>query len=437
MQPIDALRGGGEIRFGGLPSAVELLVRGRPMVRYALRNVFRRVPLSVATVALLALAVALPAGLRTSLASFCAWAEEQERILGWDAVASFKVPLEERHVRETLRDKGVSAYEGYVQGYAPMRRADGVVEEMRVRGIPLGSDIIRFHLTGGRVFTGDDAEEAILNTAFSSDRPIRLGETVTLSRRGVEQRLRVVGVITDATLSTILLPRRTAQRFLDLEGKLSGVYLRFGGAPAAAAAVPTSRSPANAEISETIDGADDAAPAAAGAPPPAVRDTKTALLDDDMIAGVEVRSEFAEANLRYLAAFQVVILPFLALSAVLAFAFLLGVLGFLFLERATEYATLRSLGYDAAEIARIVLTEVAVLGAAGLVVSLGTWAATAYALRAPMARTWFFVPLELRAVDLAVCAGPTAMFLLLAVLPGVRGIVRMDLSAALRGRALG
>jgi ABC-type lipoprotein release transport system permease subunit len=440
--PAGALRGAGEVLFVGLPRLFERALRGSPQVRYALRNVFRRVPLSLATATLVALAVALPASLLTSLSSWDEWAKGQAACLGWDAIATFKVPLTEDHVREVMADKGVGAWDGYVQGYAPMRREDGVVEEMRLRGIPLGSDIIRFHLTAGRVFTSDDADEAILNSAFSRERPARIGEVITLMRKGVTRRLKVVGLITDATLSTVILPKITAARFLELEGKVSGAYLRYGAAPKVGAPPGLAEAPraaktaaSKAEILETIEGVDE--PALVPPPPRVFKDTKTALLDDDLVTAVQVRTEFAEANLRYLASFNVIVLPFVALSGILAFFFLVSVLGFLLLEREAEYATLRSMGYATAEIARIVFTEVGVLGAAGLVISLGTWAATAYALRDPMAKTWFSVPLEFRVSDFVACSVPTLLFLALAALPGIRALLRMDLSTALRGRALG
>ena len=112
-------------------------------------------------------------------------------------------------------------------------------------------------------------------------------------------------------------------------------------------------------------------------------------------------------------------------------------LGFLLVERETEYATLRSMGYAASEITRIVLVEVGVLAAVGLVLSLGTWAATAYALREPMTKTWFLIPLDFRLHDFAVASVPTLFFLAFAALPGIRALMRMNLSSALRGRAFG
>src|SRR5690606_37646844 len=132
----------GEIRFVGLPPSLERMLAGSTSVRYAIRNVFRRVRLSLATATLVALAVALPAGLLTSIASWDTWAKDQAARLRWDAIATFKVPLEEPHVGEMMADKGVAAWDGYVQGYATVRRADGIVEEMRVRGLPARSDLV-------------------------------------------------------------------------------------------------------------------------------------------------------------------------------------------------------------------------------------------------------------------------------------------------------
>ncbi len=452
-RPSQALRGSGEVvtTFTGLPgfafveSLLQRLALGSTSMRYGLRNVFRRVRLSLATATLVALAVALPSGLLTSVSSYDTWARGEAAKLHWDAIASFKVPLAEAHVAEVMSDKGVASYEGYLQGYAPVRREDGIVEEMRVRGLPPEGNLVTYGVKAGQSFSSDDAEEAIMNSSFAAGRPARIGETITIARKGATHKLRVVGLMTNASLSTILVPRATAQRIFGLEGKLSGVYVRYGTpaagaphAPGVVAAAKKLQTATNAEVLEKIDLGEEPAPAPAAAPvAKIVKDPKSALLSDELVTSVEVRTEYAEATLAYLASFNVIIVPFIALSGILAFFFLLSVLGFLLLERETEYATLRSMGYAGSEIARIVFTEVGVLAALGLVFSLGTWALTAYALRDPMAKTWFLIPLDLRAHDFLVASIPTLIFLGLAALPGIRALLRMDLSSALRGRAIG
>ena len=348
----------------------------------------------------------------------------------------FKVPLSEAHVAEMMTEKGIAAWDGYVQGYANVRREDGIVEEMRIRGVPLQSQVSALRLTSGRPFSSDESDEAILYTGFWGDRPARIGEVVTVLRDGAPHRLVVVGLLTDATLSTLVLPRGTAQRMFGLDGKLSGAYVRYGQAPPIdAKATAVAASAGDAGIVEKIDGG----PSAVAAPPaPRVfRDMKSRLLDDDLVTSVEGRSESIGATLTFIVALNAVIVPFIGLGSVLAFFFLLSVLGFLLLERETEYATLRSLGYGRAEITKIVLTEVGVLATAGLVFSLVTWVLTAYALRGPMTTTWFWIPLDLRAEDFFRCCLPTVLVLSFAALPGIRALMRMNLSSALRGRALG
>lgn len=446
IAPAHALRGAGEIAFTGMPPFLERLLAGSISTRYAVRNVFRRVRLSAATATLVALAVALPSALLTTIASWDTWAGREAEKLHWDAVVSFKVPLADARVAETMEESGVSAFRGYVQGYAPVRRQNGATEEMRVRGLPREDELVDYGLREGNTFSSDTAGECFLNSAFAGESPPRIGERVVIVRKGVSYPLVVVGLLREASLSTIVVPRGTAQRILGLEGKLSGAYVKFGKVPPPKPAPPRTSPSArggNAEVVERLDFEDthtadekaarEAAPVAAARP----SDPKTALLADELVTGVEVRTEYAAATLAYLSSFNVIIVPFIGLSGVLAFFFLVSVLGFLLLERETEYATLRSLGYGGGEIARIVLTEVGLLALAGLVLSLGAWMVTAHVLRMPMATAWFEVPLDFRPHDFVVASVPTLLFLLLAAIPGIRALVSMDLSTVLRGRAIG
>lgn len=445
ITPAHALRGTGEIAFTGMPSVLEHLLAGSISTRYAVRNLFRRVRLSAATVTLVALAIALPSALLTTIASWDTWAGAEAAKLHWDAVVSFKVPLADDRVAETMADSGVSAYRGYVQGYAPVRRADGSTEEMRVRGLPKEDELVDYGLAEGKVFSSDLAGECFLNAAFAGQNPPKIGERVAIVRKGVTYPLVVVGLLREASLSTIVVPRGTAQRIFGLEGKISGAYVTFGTVPPAKrpssepAAAPSARG-SNAEVVETLDIEEDAKKLGEALPPVVAAkpmDPKTALLADELVTGVEVRTEYAAATLAYLSSFNVIVVPFIGLSGILAFFFLVSVLGFLLLERETEYATLRSLGYGGGEIARIVLTEVGLLALAGLVLSLGAWMVTAHVLRMPMAAAWFEVPLDFRSHDFMVASVPTLLFLLLAAVPGIVALVSMDLSRVLRGRAIG
>ena len=252
-----------------------------------------------------------------------------------------------------------------------MRRfgaATARLEEMRVRGLPEQDELVDYGLAEGKTFSSDLASEAFLNAAFAGPNPPKIGEHVTIVRKGVSYPLVVVGLLREASLSTVVIPRGTAQRIFGLEGKLSGAYVKFGKAQVTkkvVTAAPAAPRGSNAEVVERLDL--DETPTVAVATATRTTDPKTALLEDELVTGVEVRTEYAAATLAYLSSFNVIVVPFIGLSGVLAFFFLVSVLGFLLLERETEYAiALRSLGYNGFEIARIVLTEVGLLAMASV-----------------------------------------------------------------------
>jgi ABC-type antimicrobial peptide transport system permease subunit len=238
-------------------------------------------------------------------------------------------------------------------------------------------------------------------------------------------------------------PIGTTQRIFGNEGKFSGAYLTFGEPtkprPVFNETLPPEQ--ARPDFAETLDTDDEPKPAST-APPLPVRGTdpqgmKSALLENELVTSVQLKSDIEEAMLKYFRAFDHVVHSFVALGGLLAFLFILNVLGFLLLERENEYATLRSMGYGTKEIAKTVLTAVFALGSVGVSVSVGMWMLTALALRALLAYAWFHVPMDFRFVDIAVVALPTMAFFVFAAIPGIRGLMKLHLATVLRSRAMG
>lgn len=441
--PSMSLRGTGELEPGA-PSAFVRWISGRSTsMRYALRNVVRRMRVSLAVATLVALGVALPSGLLTSISSWDSWARLEASTFRWDAVASFKVPLTESNVEELFTDKGVATWETYVQGYAPVKRANGETDGMRVRGVAADGHMAKdsTRLTDGRWFEGDDAAEAIVNTNFMGSRALRVGDKIAVVHEGVAHEVRVVGLVKTSAFASMMVPRGTARAIFDLQGRSSGAYLVYGDAPVTPSKAPAPKpvTARNAEITDTIDIEDTAPkPVETALPAPFVAKTPTdALLGEELVTNVDTRAELTRATLTHVASFKILVVPFIALSAVLVCLFVVGVLGFLLLERETEYATLRSMGYGASEVTSIILVEIAMLGVLGLVMSLGVWALVAHALGNSIANTWFSIPLDFRALDFAAAAVPTFLLLGCGAIPGIRSLMRLDLTLALRRRALG
>lgn len=444
LRPAHALRGGDEIRFSGLPRPLERLLAGSISVRYALRNVFRRVRLSFATAVLVALAIGMPSGLLTTISSWETWSKSETATLHYDATASFKVPMKDELVLGIMSTKGVGDYEGYAQGYGTLSR-QGAEQEVRVRGIAVPSDFVAFDLRQGRPFSGPDADEVILNDAFSHGLPPpRLDELVTVVHHGRPHTLKVVGIVSSLSISTIFAPIHTTQRIFGNEGKLSGAYLTFGEPkrprPVLAATLPPE--PPRPEHAETIDDAEAlVAPPPPGAParprgtdPQSMR---SVLLDNELVTSVQLKSELEDAMISYFHAFDEIVKTFVLLGGLLAFLFVLSILGFLLLERESEYATLRSMGYGTTDIAKSVLTEVAVLGTLGLALSVGAWMTVSLVLRTLLAYVVLPVPLDFRAVDIATVAVPTIGFMVAAAVPGIRRLMHLQLATVLRSRATG
>ncbi|MDB5217200.1 MAG: transporter permease, partial [Myxococcaceae bacterium] len=372
MSPALAMRGGNEVTFRGLPRPIEiLLARGRSTTRYAIRNVVRRMRLSTAVVVLLGAGVAAPAALLTLNSSWELWATQMSAKIRWDATVNFRVPLEPKALASLVATPGLSATETFVQGRATLAREGVDTQEVRVRGLPAPSKLDPRELTGGRDLSSADALEVILNESLARDeRPIRLGEKVRLtSPKGKVLELVVVGLVHDASASTIHVPQRTAQRLLDLGERVSGMFVVYGSMSEGAAPPPLlPEAGARPEGAEVIDFENDPA-ASAPAPAvtmPAAKTPEAALLREEMVLGLQSKAGAMATMQRLVREQRAAIVPFLIVGMCFALAAVLSVLAVLLLERESEYATLRSMGYGRWSIVRIVFTEIGALSFLGL-----------------------------------------------------------------------
>ena len=441
MSPALAMRGGGEVSFRALPRPIEWLVaRGRASTRYALRNVARRLRLSSAVVLLLGAGVAAPSALLTINSSWELWSEQMASKIRWDATVSFRVPLEPASLVSLVSTPGLHQTETFVQGRATLTRAGAIDQEVRVRGLPIPSALDVRDLTQGRDLSGPDALEVILNEGLArDDKALRVGDHVHLtSAQGAALEVTVVGLVHDASSSTIQLPIHTAQRLLDLGDKVSGMFVVYGPMSERAAPPPVlPEAGARPEGAEEIDVDSDAG---VPLPPSTFKEPTTpegALLREEMVIGLQSKVEAVATMQRMVHESRVAIVPFLVVGLCFALAAVLSVLAVFFLEREAEYATLRAMGYGASAIFRMVLTEILSLLFLGLVAAVFGWLALdAYLLHA-LSEALFPLPLSLRASDLLTIAAPTLVCLGTASLFAVRSIMRIDLRAVLTSRGIG
>ena len=441
MSPALAMRGGNEVTFRGLPRPIEIvLARGRASTRYAIRNVVRRMRLSSAVVVLLGAGVAAPAALLTLNSSWELWAAQMSAKIRWDATVNFRVPLEPKALGSLVATPGLSATETFVQGRATLAREGTGTEEVRVRGLPAPSKLDPRELTSGRDLSSDDALEVILNESLARDeRPIRIGEKVRLtSPKGKLLELVVVGLVHDASASTIHVPQRTAQRLLELGDRVSGMFVVYG--PMSERAAPPPLLPeagARPEGAEVIDFEGDPSAPAPSVTTPVATTPEAALLREEMVVGLQSKAGAMATMQRLVREQRAAIVPFLIVGMCFALAAVLSVLAVLLLERESEYATLRSMGYGRTSIVRIVFTEIGALSFLGLAAALLGWVALdAYIVHA-LSKALFPLPIDFRIGDLLSVAIPTLACLSAASALAVRAIQRIDLRAALCSRGIG
>jgi putative ABC transport system permease protein len=440
MSPALAMRGGYEIVFRGLPASVERIVaHGRASTRYAVRNVFRRLRLSGAVVLLVSAGIAAPAALLTTNSSWKAWAEQTSARIGWDAMVNFRVPLKRDALAAILSTPGLHEFELFVQARASILRLGAPDHEVRVRGLPVPCRLDRHALTAGRELSSETALEVILNEAMvHEERPLAVGEKVQLATsRGKTFDLTVVGLVNDSSGATALLPLETAQRVLELDGRLSGMFVRYG--PMTERAAPPPRLPdagARPESAEVID-IEDASETAP--PPPALHEPKTpetALLREEMVVGLQSRDDAVHTTRQFLSEQREAVFPFLGVGIFLALLATLSVLAILLLDREGEYATLRAMGYGRSGIGRVVFTEVFALSLIGLVGAAFAWIGVAIYIMHALSEILFPLPVTLLLGDLVRVAAPTLAFLAVAAAAGVAVVQRINLREALCTRTI-
>jgi ABC-type antimicrobial peptide transport system permease subunit len=106
------------------------------------------------------------------------------------------------------------------------------------------------------------------------------------------------------------------------------------------------------------------------------------------------------------------------------------------LETEGEFATLKAIGYGDGAVGRIVLTETLALAVGAALLSVPLGELVSVYLNGRLGDAWFRVDNFLLPMEFAKVVVPALLFIPLGVYPGLRHVLRLDVSTVLRTRTI-
>jgi putative ABC transport system permease protein len=366
--------------------------------RAAVRNLFRRPRLTAATILLLTLGLGVTAGFVVTLTSVIESSASLLRGYGWDMMVDFMGPTPCDAGVALCEKAGLAMPEPFVRGYASVGVGGAPAADYQVVGVPARSGLGHFRIVDGSGFSGDGADEIVLNASFSDGPLPAPGDMVSVKTGGRTHRLKVAGLVSLLSSRQCFVPIETARRIFRLQGKCLGVTARLEGVR-------------SAEVEKRLYSSSD-------------------------VRRVTAKSELENAIHDQLAKGTGLIWLAIVIGSVVALAIVINTMSMNILERDMEFATLMSLGYGRLPLSGMVLTEVLVMGIAALVIAAPVTVGIAGLMNAELSRVWFNIDTCLRLRDFVTALFVPFMLLPIGAAPALRHVFRLDIARAVRERII-
>jgi putative ABC transport system permease protein len=378
----------------GRRSALERLLRPPLYLRLPLRSVFRVRWRSLSTgMGIVFAYVLVLVGLGMISAMQRMMARNFHKVERWDVSAMFSTPLPQTVLDSVSSWPGVFAVTPFVQLPAQVER-DGRTRDILLSALEPGQKLHVLTTSSGRPVELTRGH-IVLTPAIAGKLGLRVGDSLDLRTSFGSRRLAVGGLVDELMASVGYVPLDDLRSWLEGPGPVfNGLYLTADSARA--------------------------------------RDIKRRLYSIPGAIAVQLKTRVEQdwaSLMGLLNAFMGVVLVF---ALAMAFALLYNAMTINVLERGREFATMRSIGANHGRIALLVTTENIVLWLLTLVpgLALGWWVAGR--MGDAFQSDLFTFTVSVGPGDMAVAALGILMTMLLAALPAIRRVNRINLADAVK-----
>jgi putative ABC transport system permease protein len=358
---------------------------------YGLRNVLRTPIRSALTILSLGGAIGLGVSLHIVASSVQAandvWFAKQD----WTETAVLQEPMPGAAAVKVGEKAHARRVEPIVSGSVVLGGRSGKLGNVNVVGLPPAPQLQSIGLPLGSMKPGTTYVSKQLATQFG----LKVGEHVTLTGSQGVAALRIAGTANTLAEEDCYLPLPVAQTLLGQRGKITSLLIEGGNRTATA--------------------------------------LRRSLNVAKVVSKDEVKSGVDDIVSQLTLLMNIVVGIGLGVGAL----FLISSLAMSVLERQTEFAVLRALGWGIRDLAAVIVGETILLAVCGAVIGSLLAPAIASPLMQRINSAWFHVGYELRATDFLIVIAPALLLATLVALQTSSRITRLDVGRAVRTRVAG
>lgn len=390
IAPIDAVR---ERSTDTRPAHTEVNLAD-PLWRYPLRTLLRYRWRTAGAVLLTACALAPALAFFVALDSFRQTIVDGLQRDQWHYTVDFLSPVWDDELPTFQRSANASTLEGFARGLVRVSTDRGV-ESVLITGVSTVTSMRRPTLLAGRWLSVDDRNAVLLERRVVEKLGLRVGEPLRLEGEQQTFQPTLIGVVSGVMPSEAYAPIEATRRWLALDAQNTGALIGMG------------------------------------------QSSFDRLLDHELVARVMDKQRVTQEFVKHLDEIAGIIHLAMLFALLVAALSLLTYAALALGARRGDFALLRILGFSAPDVGRMMRREVALAGAAGVLLAIPLALLLALLLNGLLGRAWLHVNYSLRWQDVLIVSAAGLALLPLAAWPAVRAVRRLNPVHVLRERRLG